>query len=238
MAAPGLVEAALQPLKGLGFLLRRPALWPPAAAAFAVNVLLFTAGLVAFFYWLPDLARAATPDRFPAWTAWIAGVLIAAAGLLATVFLFTVVGNAVAAPFLDVLAERALRDLGETLPPAPPLARALLRGIGGQLLKLAVFGAVQAVLLLSLLTPLGLAYPVLAGGVAAFFFTLEYVDYPLGARGVGAADRLRFVARNRAASLGFGASCLLLHLVPLLGYLALPASVCGAVLLVRRLDPR
>ena len=238
MPPPGVLEAALHPLKGLGFLLRRPALWPPAAAAFAVNVLIFTLGLVAFFYWLPDLARAATPDKFPAWTAWIAGVLLAAAGLLATVFLFTIVGNAVAAPFLDVLAERALKDLGETLPPAPSFARALLRGIGGQLLKLAVFGAIQAVLLLSLLTPLGLAYPVLAGGVAAAFFTLEYVDYPLGARGVGHADRLRFVARHRGASLGFGLSCLLLHLVPLLGYLALPASVCGAALLVRRLDTR
>jgi CysZ protein len=238
MGPPGFLEAALHPLKGLGFLLRRPALWPPAAAAFAVNVILFTAALIAFIVWLPDLARAATPDRFPAWTAWIAGVLLAAAGLLATLFLFTIVGNAVAAPFLDALAARALKDLGETLPPGAPLGRALLRSVGGQLLKLALFGSVQALLLLSLLTPLGLLYPILAGVVAAFFFALEYVDYPLGARGVGNADRLRFVAGRPRPFLGFGAACLLLQLVPLLGYLAMPASVCGAVLLVRRLEPR
>jgi len=233
----GFFDAALHPLKGLGFLLRRPALWPPALAAFAVNVVLFTAGLVAFFVWLPDLARAVTPDRLPAWTAWIFGLLIAAAGLLSTVFLFTIVGHAVAAPFLDSLAERALRDLGETLPPPPSFARSLLRGLGGQLLKLALFGVIQGALLLTLVTPLGLVYPVLAGTVAAFFFALEYVDYPLGARGLGAGERPGFVVRRARPCLGFGAACLLLHMIPLLAYIALPASVCGAALLVHRLAP-
>jgi CysZ protein len=234
----GFFDAALYPLRGLGYLLRRPALWPPALAAFAVNLVLFTAALVAFFWWLPDLSRAVTPDRLPAWTAWIFGLLIAAAGLLSTVFLFTIVGHAVAAPFLDSLAERALRDLGETLPPPPSFARSLLRGLAGQLLKLTLFGVIQAALLLTLVTPLGLLYPVLAGTVAAFFFALEYLDYPLGARGLGAGERPSFVVRRARPSLGFGAACLLLHLIPLLAYVALPASVCGAALLVRRLDPR
>ena len=233
----GFFEAALYPLKGLAFLLRRPSLWPPAAAAFAVNLVLFTAALVAFFVWLPDLARAATPDRLPAWSAWIAGVLLAAAGLLATAFLFTIVGHAVAAPFLDALAERALRDLGETPPPGPSLGRALLRGLAGQLLKLVLFGLVQAALLLTWVTPLVLVYPLLAGAVAAFFFALEYFDYPLGARGLGAGERPSYLLRRLRPGLGFGAACFLLHLVPLLGYAALPASVCGAALLVHRLRP-
>ena len=233
----GFLESALYPLKGFGFLLRRPALWPPALAAFAVNVVLFTAALVAFFVWLPDLARAVTPDRLGTVGAWFFGVLIAAAGLLSTAFLFTIVGHAVAAPFLDSLAERALRDLGETLPPAPSFLRSLLRGIAGQLLKLALFGVIQGALLLTLVTPVGLIYPVLAGGVAAFFFALEYADYPLGARGLGAGERPSFVARRARPFLGFGAACLLLHMIPLLAYVALPASVCGAALLVNRLDP-
>lgn len=232
----GFFEAALYPLKGLGFLLRRPALWPPAAAAFAVNLLLFTAALAAFFIWLPDLARALTPDRLPAWTAWIFGVLLGAAGLLTTLFLFTIVGHAVAAPFLDALAERSLRDLGETLPPAASFGRALARGLAGQALKLLLFGLVQGILLLTLVTPVALLYPLLGGGVAAFFLALEYLDYPLGARGLAAGERSGYVVRRLRPGLGFGGACLVLHLVPLLGYLALPASVCGAALLVHRLD--
>jgi CysZ protein len=230
----GFLDAATYPLRGLGFLFRHPRLWPPAAAAFGVNLLIFTAGMVAFVVFLPDLARAATPDRFPAWSAWFIGALIALAGLLAAVFLFTIVGNLVAGPFLEVVAERALRELGESPPPSPPLARAILRSVASQLLKLVLFGLLQAALLLTL--PLGPVYPVLAGGVAAFFFALEYLDYPLGARGLGAAARPRWVARRLSPSLGFGAACLMVHLVPLLGYAALPASVCGAVLLARRLD--
>lgn len=232
----GFFGAALYPLKGLGFLLQRPALWPRAAAAFAVNVVIFTAALFAFFYWLPDLAKAVTPDQLPAWTAWIFGTLIAAAGIFATAFLFTIVGHIVAGPILDGLAELALRELGETLPPAPSFGRALLRTVANQLLKLLLFGVVQGVLLLTLVTPLGLLYPVLAAGVAAFFFALEYFDYPLGARGLGAGERPGFVARRLRPGLGFGLACFLLHLVPLLSYLALPASVCGATLLVHRLD--
>ncbi|HYF01365.1 MAG TPA: EI24 domain-containing protein, partial [Planctomycetota bacterium] len=128
----GFFDAALYPLRGLAFLARRPSLWPWAGAAFAVNLVLFTAALVAFVVWLPDIARALTPERWPAWTIWIAGVLVAAAGLVAVVFLFTLVGHVVAAPFLDALAERALRELGETLAPGPPLPRLLLRAAGSQ----------------------------------------------------------------------------------------------------------
>lgn len=232
----GFLEAALHPLRGLAFLARRPGLWPWAAAAFAVNVVLFTAGIVALVVWLPDLARALTPESWPAWTVWISGVLVAAAGLLAVVFLFTVVGNMVAAPFLDVLAERALRDLGETLPPGPPLPRVLLKAVAGQLLKLAILAGIHVPLLALLVTPAAPVVPLLSGTVAAFFLAVEYLEYPLSARGLGARARLRYVAGRPGPALGFGAACLLIHLVPLLGYAALPACVCGAVLLARRLD--
>lgn len=232
----GFFSAALYPARGLAFLLRRPSLWGWAGAAFAVNVVLFTAAAVAFVAWLPDLARVLTPEGWPAWTAWIAGALVAAAGLFAVVFLFTIVGNLVAAPFLDALAERALRELGETLPAGPPLGRFLLKAVGGQLLKLVIVVVVQAPLLLLLLTPAAPLAPILSGAAGAFFLAVEYLEYPLGARGLGARARLRFVAARPGTSMGFGAACLLIHLVPLLGYAALPANVCGAVLLARRLD--
>lgn len=232
----GFLDAALYPLRGLAYLARRPALWPWAGAAFAVNVVLFTAGIVAFIVWLPDLSRALTPESWPSWTVWISGLLVAAAGLLAVVFLFTVVGNLVAAPFLDALAERALRDLGEALPPGPPLGRMLLKGVAGQVLKLAILAAVHVPLIALLVTPAAPIVPLLSGAAAAFFLAVEYLDYPLGARGLGTRARLRYVAGRAGPSMGFGTACLLLHLVPLLGYAALPACVCGAVLLARRLD--
>ena len=38
----GFLDAALYPLRGLAYLARRPALWPWAGAAFAVNVTAMT----------------------------------------------------------------------------------------------------------------------------------------------------------------------------------------------------
>ena len=45
-----------------------------------------------------------------------------------------------------------------------------------------------------------------------------------------------FLGATAMGTVGFGLACFLIHLVPFLGYLALPASVCGATLLSCELD--
>lgn len=224
------------PLRGVAFVAQRPALWKYFAAALAINLVLFTLLIVLFIHYRTDLVAAIMPARSPEWLratlGWFASILV----LLAGFFLFTVVGNIIAAPFLDAMTERMLRDLGEALPPSRGVARALLRALVNQSLKLIFFGVIQGLLLLLLVTPLAFLHPPLSAFLAVLFLGFEYIDYPLDARHVGVPARFAWLGRHFASALGFGTVLFAVLWVPFLGYLTLPLAVAGAVLLVHNID--
>ncbi len=233
---PGFFRGLSYPFRGLAFLARRRELWKYAAGAFALNVLLFTAGAVLLWIALPDLVRAITPERTWEWVKPVLSCLLALVALVLALFLFTLVGNLVAGPFLDAMTERMLGLLGETLPPSRGWANALGRALLNQFLKLLLFGGIQALLLVLLLTPAAILHPPLAGFLTVLFLALEFADYPLDARRVPVPARIAWVFRHARPALGFGAACLGLSLVPFLLYFLLPSAVAGGVLLVRDID--
>src|SRR5436190_683874 len=168
------------PFRGIAYFLRRPGLWKYFVAAFAINVILFAVLAYLFFQHRTELVDWLLPARWWGWLrtglGWLFTLVVAVAGL----FLFTIVGNILASPFLDAMTERILRDLGETLPPPRGVLRALGRSVVNQLLKLVFFGAIQAALLLLQLLPgIGtVLHPVLSTFVGVVFLGFEYLDYP------------------------------------------------------------
>ncbi len=230
------LAALTYPFRGLAYFLRRPALWKYAAGAFAINLILFAVLIALYVAHRESLVALITPDRFPPWlrsaASWILSLLVAVAGL----FLFTIVGNILASPFLDALTERILREEGETLPQGRGPLRALARALVNQTLKLLLFGAIQALLLVLWITPLGILHPPLSAFVAVLFLGFEYLDYPLDARGVPVPARFAWILAHAPAALGYGSVLFLVLLVPFLGYFCLPLSVAGAALLVHRID--
>ncbi|MBI3855365.1 MAG: EI24 domain-containing protein [Planctomycetes bacterium] len=165
---------------------------------------------------------------------WLLTGAVAVAGL----FLFTIVGNVLASPFLDAMTERILAELGETLPPSRGAGRALLRALGNQSLKLLFFGAIQAALLLLHLIPgVGsVLHPLLSAFVGVLFLGFEYLDYPLDARRVPVPGRFGWMLKNLGATLGFGVVLFPVLLVPFVGYVSLPLAVAGAALLAHNID--
>lgn len=83
--------------------------------------------------------------------------------------------------------------------------------------------------------------PPLALGLGSYFncmtLGLDYLDYPLALRGQSRGDQRIFARGHRAATLGLGASVLILALVPVLNSLLLTTAAAGSVLLYRRLGP-
>jgi CysZ protein len=230
---PGFWRGLSCPFRGLAFLAGRRELWKYAGAAYALNLVLFAAAGVALWSFWPDLIRALTPEKTPSWLLPALSCLLMLVAALLALFLFTIVGNLVAGPFLDAMTERMLAGLGETLPPSRGIASALARTLVNQLVKLILFGGIQALLLILLVTPAGFLHPPLAALLTVLFLALEYADYALDARRVPVPSRLAWVFRHARPALGFGLSCLALSLVPFLLYLFLPSTVCGAALLVR-----
>jgi CysZ protein len=238
-----LFRAMTYPVRGLVYLFKHTELWGYAIWAFVTNFIVFSALLVAFYLGFDAIVATLTPDNLPGWLSWmkgampwlVGGLVIALAATLG-LLLFTIVGNAIAGPFLEAMTAKMLANLGEPAPPPRSFAGALGRSLLNQALKLLIFGTIQAALLTCLVTPAAVIHPFLAGALTIFFLALEYWDYPLEGRGLLVPQRLKYLFAHPGAAVGFGAVSWLILLVPLLGYFMLPASVCAATLLVHDLD--
>lgn len=162
------------------------------------------------------------------WVAFAGALLL---GLPLLGLSFFAIGNLVAAPLLDLLAERALRGIRDGAAP-PTGGGSALHAFGRQLAILGLAGAAHLVLLPLLIIPVAnLLYPLLAGTLAALFLAYNFLDYAFSADRRPLKERLAFIRRHRRPCLGFGAALLLLLLVPPAAYLALPACTAAAVLL-------
>jgi CysZ protein len=110
------------------------------------------------------------------------------------------------------------------------------RALVNQAIKLLLFGAIQAALLLLYVTPLAFVHPPISAFLGVLFLGFDYLDYPLDARQLSVPDRVGWVLRHAGATLGYGSVLFLVLLVPLLGTMLLPLTVVGATLLAHHLD--
>jgi CysZ protein len=157
---------------------------------------------------------------------------------LAAVVLAIVIGVSLAQPLsgwaLAGIVRMQERDLGVDHGREPPLIPATLSSLGSALLGLGV-----GVPLIVGLTLAAWVFPPDAVVtvpskfvVAACLLAWDLLDYPLSARGLGLAERLKWCGRNFGAVIGFGLAALAFFAIPGLGLVALPCGVAGAVRLV------
>jgi CysZ protein len=230
----GFFRALGYPFRGFAFFAGHRELWKYAAAAFAVNFVLFAICAALFFACLDDLVAWILPEN--SWGRSATGCLVTIAAVSLGLFLFTILGKPVAGPFLDAMTERMLVLLGEPPPPPRGFLRTVGRSIVNLTLKLIFFGGIQVALLLLLVTPLGFFYPFLSGFLTVLFLGFEVMDYPLDARRVPVAARFAWLVAHLRPTLAIGAFLFLVFWIPFVGILALPLVVCGANLLAHDID--
>ncbi len=206
-----------------------------------INTLLFGGGI-----WLgvQQMARLdqALQRGLPNWLSWLHWLLwplFVLTVLVVFFYAFSLVANLLAAPFNGLLAERVEKMIGSAGSAPPPSAdpgwRDLLLSPFAELRKLLYFVAWAIPLLaLSLVPAVNVVAPVLWAVSTAWMLALEYADYPLGNRGLTLRDQRRLLRRHWPLALGFGGMTLLLTLVPVLNFLAMPAAVIGATLMWNR----
>lgn len=178
----------------------------------------------------------------PAWLAWLHWLLwplFIVTALVVIFYTFTLVANAIAAPFNGLLAER-VEKLVNPGGRAPQLSagsswRELWFSPLRELGKLLYFVAWAIPLVaLSFVPAVNVAAPILWTVSTSWMLALEYADYPLGHRGLDLQAQRRLLRRRWPLTLGFGGMTLLLTLVPVLNFLAMPAAVIGATLMWNR----
>ena len=194
---------------------------------FAAVILFGAGGLEHMTHWL------STRWTWLEWIAWLLWPIFILIVLVVVFFCFSLLANLIAAPFNGYLSAAVEQQLtGQRPPEAGSLATlpAELAGIlMSELRKLGYF-AVRALplLLLFIIPVLQAGAPVIWFFFAAWMMALEYMDYPLGNRGKLFLEIRAVLAQQRALSLGLGTGILLMTLVPVLNFLAMPAGVAAA----------
>lgn len=235
------------PITGASYLLRGVALaFQPGVRTYVVvpliiNVLLFSV----LIYVGVDRFGALLDWLLPDWLDWLSFVLLPLFVVIALVisfFVFSIVGNLIAAPFNGLLAEavelhlrgrpalsggwkRMLVDLGKTL-------LGELRKIG----YIALWGI--PLLVLFLVPVLNVAAPFLWLVFSAWMLAISFIDYPMGNHGLAFAEQRRRLAERRYLALGFGGATMFALAIPVVNFVVIPAAVAGATALwVEQLAP-
>ena len=162
----------------------------------------------------------------------VAGVAVAAAGILLLAYTFIAVTLLVGDPFYERIWRAVETSLGE----APPEAqRGLLRSVADALRLIGLAILVALVLLLCGLIPvLGQLLAVSLGALfGGWILALELTGFAFDARGFTLTQRRRMLRARRPRSLGFGVVTYVLFLIPGAAVIVMPAAVAGAALLSR-----
>jgi CysZ protein len=227
--------------KGFGYLreglrlLRTPGLKRYVAIPLLISTLLFTTAIYAGYYWLEVLMNWLL-GYLPSWLEWLRYLLMplfALTVVLLVFYTFSLLTNLLAAPFNGLLAEAVEKHLtGQPLEEVggwQAVLRDIVPSLFSELRKLLYF-VLRAIPLgiLFLIPGINLAAPFLWGLFSAWMLAVEYIDYPMGNHMLHFAEQRKRLRRRRLLSWGFGAGSLLMTMIPVVNFFAMPASVAGA----------
>ncbi|WP_255654345.1 sulfate transporter CysZ [Alishewanella maricola] len=200
-----------------------------------INLVLFFMA----FYWMWQLLQSFIvhiQQWLPQWLHWLEYLLIplgVMSLLLSFAYSFTMVANFIAAPFNGLLSEKTASLLSGKAIPEVSLRQFLHdapRLLAREWQKLCYLLPRATILfILCLLIPV--AGPFLWFFISAWFFSLQYLDYPFDNNKVSFTELRRQLRQAPALSLSFGSAVALFSMVPLLNLLVMPAAVCGATVL-------
>jgi CysZ protein len=215
-------------------LLRQPGLRRYVAVPLLVSTCCFAGALFGLGYWL-DILLNTLLGKLPDWLDWLRYLLwplFALAGVLVVFYTFSIITNLLAAPFNGMLAEAVEQYLtGQPIDTGGwrALAKDIVPSLLSELRKLLYF-AVRALPLgiLFLIPGINVAAPFIWALFSAWMLAVEYIDYPMANHWLHFSEQRSTLRSNRWLAYGFGGSTLLLTMVPVLNFIAMPAAVAGA----------
>jgi len=231
------IKGFLDCFSGFGLLLK-PGVKRYVIIPLVVNIGLFTlAGKL-----LSDQIDIWMDKLLPAWLDWLEWLiypLFYIALAIIVFYSFTIVANLIAAPFNSLLSARVEANLTGKKPKdinTDGFIRLTVRTLRSELQKIlyAIKWSIP-LLIITIIPGVNVAAPFLWILFAAWFFALEYHDYPLGNRGQLFDDIIAFNRSNRMRAYGLGTAVFLLTSIPLLNFLAMPVSVAGATRSITKL---
>ena len=179
------------------------------------------------------------------WLRWLLWPLFIIIALTVVFFTFSIIANLIASPFNGFLAEAVETRLSsESAPQQTGNALAQLPGEIKKAIKSEsrkfIYFLIRAIpLLILFFIPLvNFAAPFLWFLFGAWMLTLEYMDFPTGNHGIIFPELRNIMKTKRQLAFGFGIGVMLLTMIPVINFIAIPVAVCGATnMWVERIRP-
>jgi CysZ protein len=240
----GPVAGFVAPLKALGFIAANPRLWWLSLTPFLINLGLF----VLFFWFAYTRFESWVRSLLPVGDGWwwqlllyLLIVLVVLLLLIVQVYLFTVIGRIIAAPFLEMLTRKVEVLAGPKVdqPVEIGFLQSILRVMVQESKRILIYiGVMIPLLALNLVPGLGsLFYAALAWLVTSFFLASEFLDYPLERRGHSLGSKMRYTKSLGLTGICFGSSVFIMGLIPILNLALLPLAAVGGTLLFLERPP-
>lgn len=230
------IKGFLDCFSGFGLLLK-PGIKRFVLIPFAINIALFSLATKLLSEQMDIWVEKLLPSWL-GWLEWLIWPLFALAMLLIVFYCFTVVANLISSPFNSILSSRIEAMLTGKKPEdinSDGFIKLVYRTTKSELQK--ILYAVKwfiPLIIITVIPVINIAAPFLWILFAAWFFALEYNDYPLANRGNYFNEVQSFNRNNRMRSLGLGSAVFVLTSIPVINFFAMPVAVAGATKLITK----
>ncbi|MFT5426483.1 MAG: CysZ protein [Gammaproteobacteria bacterium] len=197
-----------------------------------INTLLFATAIAYGSNILSDFIESWSTGWWE-WTRWILWPLFMIVSLTVVFFCFSILANLIAAPFNGFLAEAVESKLSNIALTDTVGFKAILgeisKAIKSESRKVLYFVIRAIPLLLIFIIPVAqIAAPFLWLLFGSWMLALEYMDYPMANHGIVFPEQRKMMAVKKKQTFGFGLGVMLLTLVPVINFIAMPVAVAGA----------
>ena len=177
------------------------------------------------------------------WLRWLLWPLFIIIALTVVFFCFSIIANLIASPFNGFLAEATetlLTGVGpEQSGGLRQLPAEIKKAIKSESRKFIYFIVRAIPLLILFFIPfINFAAPFIWFLLGAWMLALEYLDFPTGNHGIIFPELREMMKTRRQLAFGFGIGVMLLTLIPVINFIAIPVAVCGATnMWIERIKP-
>jgi CysZ protein len=204
-----------------------------------INTVLFAGAIYLLSAQMDNWMQQLLP-QWLSWLEWLIWPLFAITLLFIVFFSFTLVANLISAPFNSYLSASVEYKLTGAKPESlvsEPVWKTVVRTVSAEISKTIYFLLwLIPLALLTVIPVINVAAPFAWFLFAAWSFSIEYMDSPLGNRGMLFKEVREYNRENRSRSLGLGTGVFLMTSIPVLNFLAMPVAVCAATKMTTRLS--
>lgn len=198
-----------------------------------INSLLFTVAILYGANTLNELIDTLLVQwQWLEWLTWLLWPIFVIIALAIVFFCFSIIANLIGAPFngfLSAAVERSLTGSEMKSENEQALAKVVALALKSEFQKILYF-IIRAIplLILFVLPIVNVAAPFIWFLFTAWMLTIEYGDYPMGNHDIDFKQQREKLRLNRQLAFGFGSGVMLLTMIPVINFLAMPVAVAGA----------